>query len=240
MPNFSQRSAEVEIMDDLAYSGDLMDRTLRELEIINKWLGGNAVTMGALDKLVQAKPQDKIIRIADLGCGRGDMLRLIDAWAAKRKLRVELTGIDANPYIIKGARENLKGYPHIHFYAVNIFSSQFLELEFDIIIGTLFYHHFSNEELVGFFSQLRRQAKWGFIVNDIHRHPLAFYSIKLLTALFSRSSMVQFDAPLSVLRAFTKAELKTLFERADIRDFSMAWKWAFRWQVIVYTGKKSE
>ena len=45
MPSFANRSTDPEIMDDLLYAGSMMDQTLRELEIINRWLGGNAVTL---------------------------------------------------------------------------------------------------------------------------------------------------------------------------------------------------
>ncbi|MBA4055634.1 MAG: SAM-dependent methyltransferase, partial [Marivirga sp.] len=143
MPDFRERSTEMEIMDDLEYTGPLMDRTLFELEIINKWLGGNDVTIGGLRKLLDNKNHN-CITIADLGCGRGDMLRQIDYWAKENKKQVKLVGIDANPYIINAAKENLKLFPHIEFQAINIFSPAFQMQKFDVVIGTLFYHHFSN------------------------------------------------------------------------------------------------
>lgn len=233
MPDFSKRSADVEIMDDLDYAGEVMDRTLHELEIINKWLGGNAVTFGALQALTKNISTNEPIHIADLGCGRGDMLALIDAWAKKQKLAVALTGIDANPYIIRAAKNNLAKWPHIGLEALNIFAPEFSTRHFDIVIGTLFYHHFTQEQLTTFFRKLNQQSRVGFIINDIHRHPLAYYSIKYLTRWFSRSSMVQFDAPLSVLRAFTKKELVQCLEGAGLKNYSIRWKWAFRWQVIV-------
>jgi 2-polyprenyl-3-methyl-5-hydroxy-6-metoxy-1,4-benzoquinol methylase len=236
MPDFSTRSTDAEIMDDLDYAGGLMDKTLRELEIINKWLGGNAVTFSALSQLLKNVDHDETVRLADLGCGRGDMLALVDAWASKRGLRTELTGIDANPYIIRAAEHQLKNYPYIRLLAQNIFSPAFREQKFDVVIGTLFYHHFTQEQLTLFFAQLKDQCTRGFIINDIHRHPLAYYSIKWLTQLFSRSSMVQFDAPLSVLRAFKKEELLQCLEQAGIKKYSIRWKWAFRWQVVVWTN----
>ena len=52
MPSFTKRSTEPEIMDDLQFAGTMMDQTLRELEIINRWLGGNAVTIDALSRTV--------------------------------------------------------------------------------------------------------------------------------------------------------------------------------------------
>ncbi len=232
MPDLSRRSAEPEIMDDLTYAGPLMDRTLLELEIINKWLGGNSVTLDALQKLLRGAKGE--ITIADLGCGRGDMLRLIDLWASKNKMKVSLFGIDANTYIINAAKENLRSLPHIRFHDIDILSAEFKTLRFDVVIGTLFYHHFSDADLIQFFRQLKDQAGIGFIINDIHRHPLAYHSIRILTRFFSKSSMVRFDAPLSVRRAFSKAELFQILNAAGVRNFDIRWKWAFRWQVVVY------
>jgi SAM-dependent methyltransferase len=236
MPDLSLRSTETEIMDDLEYSGEMMDRTLYELEVINKWLGGNGVTLGGLKQLLSNQDPGKEICIADLGCGRGDMLRLIDSWAQKENRLVRLIGIDANPYIIEAARTNLRDYPKIELVVMNIFSPEFQALKFDIVLGTLFYHHFSNEQLLSFFLQLKDQVRIGHMINDIHRHTLAFHSIKFLTTLFSRSSMVKFDAPLSVLRAFKKKELVEILQNAGLKSFTIRWKWAFRWQVLVYTS----
>jgi 2-polyprenyl-3-methyl-5-hydroxy-6-metoxy-1,4-benzoquinol methylase len=233
MPSFAKRCTDPEIMDDLLYAGSMMDQTLRELEIINRWLGGNAVTLNALSHTVDNANQ-RHLEIADLGCGRGDMLRHIKHWADKRKLDVSLTGIDANPYIINAARKNLKDLS-VNFRTVNILSEEFEELHYDIVIGTLFYHHFSDAELVAFFSKLRTQCRIGFIINDIHRHPLAYYSIKVLTQLFSRSDMVKYDAPLSVLRAFTRLELENILKHAGFTQYELNWRWAFRWQICVRT-----
>jgi 2-polyprenyl-3-methyl-5-hydroxy-6-metoxy-1,4-benzoquinol methylase len=163
------------------------------------------------------------------------MLRLIRKWANKRNLDVYLTGIDANPFIIEFATEHTMSSDKIQFEALDIFSEEFKQRKFDVVIGTLFYHHFANETLSDFFRQLYSQASIGFIVNDIHRHRFAYYSIKWITGIFSKSTMVKFDAPLSVLRAFTKKELVEILTLAGIRNYQIRWKWAFRWQVIVYT-----
>jgi SAM-dependent methyltransferase len=234
MPDFSTRSSAPEIMDDLKYAGKLMDRTLFELEIINRFLGGNAVTMSALQKLTKNN-QTKNLTIADLGCGRADMLRLIYKWSVRNNKSVVLTGIDANPYIINAARENLTELPEVELSSVNIFSEAFRERTFDVVIGTLFYHHFTDAELIQFFAHLKQKTTIGFIINDIHRHPFSYYSIKLLTGLFSRSSMVKYDAPLSVLRAFRKTEIIKILQQAGISNFEVKWRWAFRWQIIVRT-----
>jgi 2-polyprenyl-3-methyl-5-hydroxy-6-metoxy-1,4-benzoquinol methylase len=233
MPDFTTRSVDEEIMDNLECSGEVVHQTLRELEFINQWLGGNHVTLQALNLLKRQKKMSTL-HLADLGCGSGDMLRLIHAWALKNNVTVKLTGIDANPHIIAYAKKNLADLPEIELLSLNIFSDDFRARKFDIVIGTLFYHHFSNKQLAQFFLNLRKQVSCGFIINDIHRHPFAYYSIKLLTRWFSKSAMVKYDAPLSVLRAFSKNEIQNIFKDASIQHYILRWRWAFRWQVIAY------
>jgi 2-polyprenyl-3-methyl-5-hydroxy-6-metoxy-1,4-benzoquinol methylase len=233
MPDFSKRSDGIEIMDDLNCTGHVLDQTLRELEMINTWLGGNKITIDALANLLHDYPDAADITIVDLGCGGGDMLKIIDAWGKRKNLSLKLIGIDANPYIVNFAKTNLRDYPHIQFQTMNVLSEDFRHQKYDIVVGTLFYHHFANEQLVQIFKHLKYQVRIGFILNDIHRHWLAYYSIKLLTQTFSKSAMVKYDAPLSVLRAFKKEELIQILETVGFKEIFIHWKWAFRWQVIV-------
>jgi 2-polyprenyl-3-methyl-5-hydroxy-6-metoxy-1,4-benzoquinol methylase len=230
MPDFSVRSQDIEIMDDLNCEGEVVSQTLRELEIINRLLGGNDVTIDGLSKLVNGKKQK--IKIADLGCGSGEMLRLIYRWAKKNSIDVELTGYDANPFIVQYAAGHTPDSYNIKFRATDIFSEEFSCETFDVIIGTLFFHHFTNEQLSYFFRQIQSQVSLGFIINDIHRHWLAYYSIKALTKVLSRSEMVRNDGPLSVLRAFSRQDLQLIMEKAMIRNYSLRWMWAFRWQIV--------
>jgi 2-polyprenyl-3-methyl-5-hydroxy-6-metoxy-1,4-benzoquinol methylase len=233
MPDFSKRSSDEEIMDDLNCSGEVVNQTLRELENINALLGGNYVTLDGLLQLLNERTTNSSISVADLGCGGGDILRLIRKLGNKKGLSLALTGIDANPNITAFAEQQTPASLGINYEAIDIFSDKFRQKKFDVMIGTLFFHHFSSEQLVDFFSKAKQQVSIGIIINDIHRHWFAYYSIKWLTQLFSRSSMVKFDAPLSVLRAFRKQELKEIIEHAGISNYSIRWMWAFRWQVII-------
>jgi 2-polyprenyl-3-methyl-5-hydroxy-6-metoxy-1,4-benzoquinol methylase len=235
MPDFSVRSPQVEMMDDLNCSGALVRQTLHELEVINAWLGGNAVTLNGVAALLKNFRGDRELVIADLGCGGGDMLKLVDRWAARKKIKVKLLGFDANPHIISLARENTSGNARLRFQVLDIFSEQFKAYRFDVVIGTLFYHHFTTGQLVSFFRLLRQQTSLGIVINDIHRHPLAYYSIMGLTRFLSRSAMVKSDAPISVLRAFKKEELVQILEQAGYSRYSIQWKWAFRWQAVAWT-----
>jgi 2-polyprenyl-3-methyl-5-hydroxy-6-metoxy-1,4-benzoquinol methylase len=233
--SFSKRAEEEEIMDDLQCCGEVVNQTLRELDFINRWLGGNQVTLSSLKKLWSSIPSKKEITIVDLGCGSGEMLRMIAALAAKEKRRVILIGIDANENIIEYARNHSLNFENISFQSINVFSTEFQLLKFDIVLATLFFHHFSHAQLVQLFSSLRKQTSTGIIVNDIHRHPLAYYSIKWLTTVFSKSKMVKYDAPLSVRRAFHKKDLKEILKEAKIQKYDLRWRWAFRWRLLIFS-----
>lgn len=221
-------------MDDLEADGEILVQTLKELKIINKLLGGNHVTTSALKRIVKKHPK-KIYTIADVGCGGGDMIRIMADWADKEGIQCRFIGVDANPNIIQTAKGNLKDLQNVVFICQNVFDEDFLKEKVDIITCTLFTHHFTDGELMALFENFRIKSSLGLVINDLHRHPLAYYSIRLLTRLFSKSPMVKNDGPLSVLRSFQRKELSHLIKTTGFHSFEIQWKWAFRWRVIAYS-----
>lgn len=229
---FSQRSIGIEIMDDLDCKGEVVNQTLRELEFINRTLGGNQITVTGINDLLKDESQTDL-EIVDLGCGGGDMLVLLAKEFSRKNIKARFLGIDANPNIIDYAKSHVQNFSNIKFETTNILSEEFRSKTFDVAIATLFFHHFTSEQLSNIIAKLYSQCRVGIVINDLHRHPLAFYSIKLLTKLFSKSAMVKFDAPLSVLRGFTREEMADILEKAGIKKYSLHWRWAFRWKVII-------
>jgi len=231
---FKQRHTETEIMDDLNFKGEVLDKTLQEIKMINKWLGGDTVTLNAVKEVAAVTPQISF-SIADIGCGGGDTLCMLADYSRKNKLLLELKGVDANAYITEYATRNTADYPEINYQCANVFSAEFNQQQFDIISCSLFCHHFNDDELVKLLAQLKQQAKLAVVINDLHRHPFAYYSIALIASLFSKSYMFRYDSKLSVLRAFKKKELKAILEKAGYSSFSIQWKWAFRYKVIAWS-----
>lgn len=225
-----ERSTEIEIMDDLEISGPVIAQTLQELDVINRKLGGNAISLTAFRKLIKKHP---ISSLADLGCGGADILIAMARIAQKHQKRVHFTGIDANEHIVEYARHHTREWSNVSVKCENIFSSSFQQSYYDVIHCCLFLHHFTNEQLLELFTSFKRQAKVAIIVNDLHRHWMAYHSIKLITRFFSRSYMVRNDAAVSVARGFKKSELKQILKAAGISNYSIRWRWAFRWQLVI-------
>lgn len=236
MMSLKSRSAELEIMDDLDCHGEVVDQTLRELEVINRLLGGDYVTIDGVAKLIRNAGVAKDTRrneivIADYGCGGGDLAMKMVEWGKKKGIPLNVVGIDANPHIVDFARKHCNQYSEITFETLDVFENV---KKYDIITATLFVHHFDDLQLVRLFSSMKKHTNFGVVINDIHRHSFSYHSIKWLTRFFSKSAMVRFDAPLSVRRAFKRRELEKILYEAGIINYSLKWKWAFRWQLIIW------
>ena len=209
---------------------------MQELNFINTWLGGHAITLNGVKALVNGKnptstteASAKAVTICEIGCGGGDNLVAIKNWCEKRNIPVAFIGIDINPYCIEVAAK--RSLSNIQLIASDYKDVTLATLP-DIIFSSLFCHHFSDREMVKQLQWMKTNARLGFFINDLHRHKAAYYSIKVLTNLFSKSYLVKHDAPLSVARGFTKDEWLQFFNIAGIPDFSIEWKWAFRWLIV--------
>lgn len=224
--NFRHRSYQPELLDRPDIPFEDIKRNMQELNFINTWLGGHTITLTGVEALVNTK---KKVTICEIGCGGGDNLVAIQKWCDKRNISVAFIGIDINPHCIEVASKRL--LPNTQLIASDYKEVQ-LETQPDIIFSSLFCHHFSDREMVKQLQWMKANARVGFFINDLHRHKLAYYSIKVLTALFSNSYLVKHDAPLSVARGFTKDEWLQFFNIAGISNFSIEWKWAFRWLVV--------
>ena len=227
----SNRSSETEIMDDFTMKGVLFRDTLDKLEIINRLLGGNKVTIKGLKELLKNKSKNKIITIVDLGCGHGDILRDIAKFGRKNNYTFRLIGIDANIAAIAYAKELSCEYSELSFKVIDVFSEDFKRQSYDIVLCTLFLHHFENNELISFLKMTIERATIGVVVNDLHRHKLAYYLFKLI-GFFVKNKMIREDGLTSILRAFKKKDLENISKQIKVY-FSIQWKWAFRYLWIL-------
>ena len=169
------RTDEREIMDDFTLEGKALRDNLDILSGINKWLGGNQVSLDGIEKLIKNLPKEKELVIVDLGCGNGDMLRRVSKLGKKLGNKFKLIGIDANKDSIQYATLLSLGFSNITYVQMNIFSEEFKDLKYDIALSTLFLHHLNDKEILDKLSLLKEQANLGIVVNDLHRNKLAYF-----------------------------------------------------------------
>lgn len=224
--NWRQRSNEKEILDGNAFSTQEIWQNMAELNTINQMLGGHRITINGFKKLLG---DQRSVRVYEIGCGGGDNLAVIYHWAGKRGIAVHCTGIDLNADCIEFARSR---FPEGN-YIVGDYRQEITGAKPDIIFSSLFCHHFEHTKLAGQLTWMQDNCRLGFFINDLHRHRIAYYAIKILTAVFSASRLVKHDAPVSVKRGFSFEDWRDLFKSSGIHRYTVIWKWAFRWLVIV-------
>ncbi|MDN3491490.1 methyltransferase domain-containing protein [Winogradskyella bathintestinalis] len=226
------RSNKTEIMDDFTLKGELLRDTLDKLGNINKWLGGNQITLNGIDQLMLNQPKDKIYTIIDLGCGHGDILRLVAKYGRKHRYNFQLIGIDANEDAIAYATELSANFPELSFKTIDIFSEEFKNINFDIALTTLFLHHFKDEDIVKILKDLSKYSNLGIVINDLQRSKLAYILFKLLGLTISNHMIVQ-DGLTSILRAFKRKDLEQFSTQLNVKS-KIRWRWAFRYQWIIF------
>ena len=227
------RSNKSEIMDDFTMKGELLRDTLDKLGSINKWLGGNSITIDGIKQLLKGNSKDKTYSIIDLGCGHGDILRLVADFGRKKGYKFKLIGIDANQDTIDYTNELSENYPELTFRNEDIFSNEFQKINYDIALTTLFLHHFKEEEIVDLLSSLSNKATLGIVVNDLQRSEIAYGLFKLLGLVIS-NYMIKQDGLTSILRAFKREDLERISNKLNLKS-QIRWKWAFRYQWIIKT-----
>ena len=227
------RSNKTEIMDDFTMKGELMRDTLDKLGSINKWLGGNSITIDGIKQLLKDQPKEKTFTIIDLGCGHGDILRLVADFGRKNGYKLQLIGIDANQDAIDYANELSVNYPEVSFKNEDIFSEEFRAINYDIALTTLFLHHFKEDELLALLSNLSNNANMGVVVNDLQRSKMAYVLFKLL-GIFISNYMIKQDGLTSILRAFKREDLEAMSKKLNLKS-QIRWKWAFRYQWLIFS-----
>ena len=227
MVNLKYRSAEKELLDADNIPFADIQLCMKELNRVNTLLGGHAITLSGVKEF---DPKSEL-HICEIGCGGGDNLKAISKHHQATNINLSFIGIDIKKECIEfAARQNPEIYAQ--WIAKDYRQVNFGVNKPDIIFSSLFCHHFTDDELVEMIEWMRLNSKMGFFINDLQRHPLAYYLIKNLTKVFSRSYLVKNDAAVSVSRGFTKEEWENIFLKASIKNYTIKWKWAFRYLII--------
>jgi len=227
---FKYRSGEKEMLDETNIKQVVLFKNLRELDILNRFTGGHAISLKGIKQLFT--DHTKIYHVVDLGCGSGDSLRAIADWARENNFNVQLIGIDMNAVVIEYLQNHCRSYPEISGITTDY--QEFLDrnTSVDIVHCSLFCHHLNNEELIRLFTYFSEKVTTGFVINDLQRNWLAYYSAWFFTRLLNGTALAKNDGPVSVLRAFRASELRHLLEKANIRNFTIQKKRLFRFLIV--------
>lgn len=228
MIDLSVRSTVVEELDGPHVAYDTYQRCMQELDVINRITLTHQPTLRWLSKATRGLPLGAEVSILDVGYGNGDLLRAIENWAAKRRLRVALCGIDINSRSAAAARAASHGRP-ISYLVGDVFEFQPAE-PFDFVVSSQLTHHLDDNQLLDFLSWIDTNSRRGWHIADLHRSRIAYYGFQALARIMRWHRITREDGLISVARSFRRDEWRNNLARTGMTA-RVKWHFGFRYTV---------
>lgn len=196
--------------------------SLADVERLNAWLGGHALTLRALGRLLRHAGGEREVIVADVGGGTGGFAHRIAGDGLRRRLRCVIVVDRDHATLVRAPvtwRQSGSAAPPAPILRVcaDAAALPFRERSVDAITCALTLHHLAPEEAVACLGAMRRASRLGVVVNDLLRTRLSLVLVTAATWLLARHAISRHDGPLSVRRAYAVRELRTLCARAGWR-----------------------
>lgn len=208
-----------ELMDDPRSSVPDLRENLRDLERMNRWLGGHAIVRRYLDRILpvwrRAQTSTQALRVLDVGTGGADVPAAIVEWGRRRGVPVRIVGVDRHPTIVRIAGAAAAGHPSVAVIQADARTLPFRDGSFDVCLCSLTLHHLMRDQGTALLRRLHALGRLGFLVVDLLRCPSGYGGVWLVTRL-SRNPLTRHDGPLSVRRAMSWTEYREFAAQTQI------------------------
>jgi 2-polyprenyl-3-methyl-5-hydroxy-6-metoxy-1,4-benzoquinol methylase len=212
-------------MDDASATEAEFSAALADLERINRMSLAYRPVLRWLNRLV-ASSGARRLSVLDVGAGGGDMLGAVAAWGEQRGVALDLAGLDRSPWA--GRHAAARGRPG-RWITADLFDLPPGE-RFDVVLCSLFAHHLPGPVLVRFLRWLEARAARGWLISDLHRHPIPWAFVWAAVRVLRMDPMVVHDSTVSIARGFSRADWVEALREAEVAA-EIRWAFPFRWQV---------
>ena len=214
------RTDEEELMDGPTATRQEKRGALRDLRRANRFTGGHALTLRALSRLTSGMREGRPFNVLDVATGGGDFPREISRWAIDRGYRPEVLATDRDPQMLEiAAADGRVGRPAdqhdgVRYDRADALQLPYADAAFDVATCSLFLHHLGPAEAVRLLAELFRVTRRGVVVNDLVRSWVGYLGAAAFTRVTSKNRLFRYDGPLSVRKAYTRAEMRVLAREA--------------------------
>lgn len=224
-----QRRLQPEWMDDPRLDQVLHVGALNGLRRINAWSRTASYLWRAISHIASERKLRQI-RLLDVACGGGDLALQLACRAARAGVILEIHGCDISPTAIRHASTvaDQQGFANCQFFIANVFEDPF-PVGFDVIVSTLFLHHLEQHQAIRLLTKMADATKHAIFIDDLLRSRRGYWLAQLGCRLLSRSPVVHYDGPVSVLGAYTLVEVQTLGAKAGLVDARFQKHWPERY-----------
>ena len=224
-----ERRPDPELLDGDGVSSSEAEASLADIEWVHRWLGGRALVRRRLLPFLAALPaREGALSVLDLGCGSGHVGRDLLAAAAESGLRLRVFGLDRKT---SHARLVERGTAA----AAEALRLPFKDRSVDVVLSTLFLHHFAPAGLAALLAESRRVAASAVVALDLSRHRLALAAIAVVGPLAFRSRLSTLDGKTSVRQAYTPEEIAGI-ARAALPGAHVERVSRFAWELVWKRG----
>lgn len=211
------------------YPHDL-ESSLRDVRLVNRWLGGTRVALRFLRDRPELAPGASAT-LLDVATGTADIPLALAGWARRRGIELRTTVTDLNPLVIENARRHVGGRGGFTFEVANALELPYDDGSFDYVTCNLAFHHFVEGDSIGVLREMYRVARRAMLVNDLVRCRPGYYGARLIF-LVNHNPLTSHDGPLSVLRSYTLSEVDELAREAGLRQFEITEHPMFRYALV--------
>lgn len=234
LKSFATRIDQPELLDLGHGSASDVADNLSEMWRINRMLGGmRALTQHLYPRLAMI---DNSIMLADLGAGAADVAASIGAWAHKHDVPLRIVCVDCSERSLAVARTKLNHRVQIELLRADAQRLPFPPDSVDIVISTLFLHHFAPEQATQILCDAFASARRAIIISDLVRGWLPYLAFKLVQPVFARNYLTRIDGALSIRRAYTPVELREMAAAAGLPNARVYTHWPWRMTLVADKG----
>lgn len=212
-----------ELMDLPNLDENALRSDLQHLERLNRTFGGRKAVEIAFHSLAE---KGRKLLMVDLCCGYGDHGRNLLERAKAAETEVTIVAVDFQFQTLQIAREATPAGKKMFFVQADARQLPFRTKGADVTLCSLALHHFGEDDALTVLKEMSRVGREGTACVDLVRSRLATFCIWLLTTFLIRDPMVRHDARLSIRRAFTMPEMRSLAHQAgwpNLKQLGFFW-----------------
>jgi ubiquinone/menaquinone biosynthesis C-methylase UbiE len=212
-----------ELLDDDLGTPAEVAASLKDLRWFNRWFGGIATTRQLFEAATKSMGRTHF-DVLEVASGDGFLIETITNELGRAGIQLSTTLLDRalSHLPVNGRMRKVTG---------DALRLPFLDSSFDLVSCSLFLHHLSPDQAVGFAGEALRVSRHGVLVHDLVRHPvhlaLAYAGLPLY-----RSRITRNDAPASVRQAYTTTEVAGFFRNAGAQHVQVRQQFFYRMGVF--------
>ena len=213
-------------------SPEAVDQSLTDLDRINRWLRGMRGLANHLYPRLRAW-RAAPLRVLDLGAGGCTIPEAIAHWAKRERISLQIFALDLQHAHLQWAQARLRGQAEIALVQGDVVTPPFADGGVDVVISSLFLHHFTPTALMQLLPKWVRLARRGLVMSDLVRHPVPYWFMKASSPVFARSAITRHDAAVSVQRAYRPQELQNIAVEAGFPQAQVFTHFPYRMTLVI-------